>query len=176
MTISLIGYRGSGKSSVGLLLAERLGYECIDSDNLIEAAAGITIADIFATKGEAEFRRLETETIAQLVTRQNVVLAVGGGAILAEINRERLKSAGHVVWLRASTQVLAERIGADQKSSTQRPSLTGKSIEEEVADVLCARMPLYAAAATIEIETAAMTPSQICDEIICKIDVEGQSL
>lgn len=169
MIVSLIGYRGCGKSSVGPLLAARLGCACIDSDDEIERYAGRSIREIFDTDGEAGFRQLETRVLRELVQQSMAVIATGGGAVLAEANRRLLKQAGPVVWLQASADTLAARILGDQLSGQRRPSLTGQPTEQEVADVLNIRLPLYQQAATLVVDTESATPSEITDRIIAQL-------
>lgn len=166
MIITLIGYRGCGKSSVGPLLAERIGCSFVDSDTVVEVQAGKSIAAIFADDGEAAFRELETDVLEDLLDTPPVVVATGGGAILAELNRQRMHEAGPVVWLDASAAVLAERIGGDDVSGkNNRPSLTGKSVVEEVAEVLAVRRALYEQAATLTVDVESATPDQIAERI-----------
>lgn len=165
MVVTLIGYRGCGKSSVGPVLAQMLGYECADSDRVIEQLAGKSIAEIFADDGEAEFRRLETDVLNDLLAQSQLVVAAGGGAILADINRERMKAAGPVIWLQATATELARRIGGDEVSGTQRPSLTGKPIENEITEVLTYRTPMYSAAATVTVDAEAGTPDEIANRL-----------
>lgn len=166
MIITLIGYRGCGKSSVGPILAERIGCSFFDSDSLVERKAEKSIAAIFADEGEAAFRQLESEVLEDLLETPPAVIGSGGGAILADINRDRMREAGPVVWLRASPETLATRIAADDVSKkNERPSLTGKSVSEEVADVLKVRLPLYQAAAIITIDVDTGTPEEITDQI-----------
>lgn len=174
MIVTLIGYRGCGKSSVGPLLAERLHCRSVDSDDEIESRAGKAIREIFSDDGEAEFRRLETEVLKELLSGTSVVIAAGGGAVLADVNRERMKAAGPVVWLTAPASTLAARIGADESSGSRRPSLTGKLIEEEVADVLRDRLERYADAATIIVDADQQTPEQITDDILKQLCLEQQ--
>ena len=173
--ITLIGYRGCGKSTVGPLVAARLGWECVDSDDVIEAQAGRSISDIFAADGEAEFRRLEAQVLQQLTTRASLVIAAGGGAILAEENRSVLKAAGPVIWLEASVGTLAARIRGDQSSAARRPSLTGKSVEQEVEEVLAARHDLYAAAAGHRICVDEATPEEIAATVVALLPQESAS-
>src|SRR5215218_314511 len=113
MVITLIGYRGSGKSSVAPALAERLGWTWADADPLIEQRAGQTIREIFETSGEPKFRRLEREVLVELLGGTNLVIAAGGGAILSAETRHDMRQAGPVVWLRADVATLSARIGAD---------------------------------------------------------------
>ena len=161
MIVTLIGYRGCGKSSVGPVLAELLNCTCVDSDDEVEARAGKSIAAIFAEDGESVFRKMETEVLAHLFSKPNHIIAAGGGAVLAEVNRQRMRQAGPVVWLNVSAETLASRIYGDSASPTRRPSLTGKSIEEEVAEVLQNRLPLYRDAATITVAADEAGPDEI---------------
>ncbi len=169
MIVTLIGYRGCGKSSVGPLLATRLQCRCVDSDDEIESSSGKPIREIFADDGESSFRARETEVLRNLLSNPPAVIAAGGGAVLAQVNRERMKQAGPVVWLTASVATLASRIGGDETSQQRRPSLTGRSIEDEVADVLEIRRPLYKDAATITIDAESESPQQIADRIIAAL-------
>ena len=171
MIVTLTGYRGCGKSSVGPILAGRLDCECVDSDRVIEERAGKSIAEIFADDGEPAFRTLETEVLTDLLKEESLVIAAGGGAILAEVNRQRMRDAGEVVWLKASAEVLSERISADVASKGMRPSLTGKPIGEEVAEVLAARSLLYDAAATITVDAGEGTPQKIAERIFAQLSV-----
>ncbi|APZ96856.1 shikimate kinase [Fuerstiella marisgermanici] len=169
MVVTLIGYRGCGKSSVGPLLARQLGCDCVDSDDQIEARAGKSIREIFATDGVDEFRRLETEVLTDLIAQDNIVIAAGGGAILAEVNRQRIQAAGPVVWLRATVETLAARICGDGTTADRRPSLTGKSVEVEVAEVLKARLPLYESTSSIIVDSDMATPQELADEIFSRL-------
>jgi shikimate kinase len=173
MIVTLIGYRGCGKSSVGPLLAKRLGCQCVDSDDMIEQTAQKSIAHIFADDGEATFRTLETEVLNQLLDGSPLVVAAGGGAVLSKINRSRMQAAGPVIWLNASAETLAQRIGGDATSGNRRPSLTGKSIQDEVAAVLEARLPLYKDAATLVIDAEHDSPETIAENIFAKLNPES---
>ena len=170
MVITLIGYRGCGKSTVAPLLAEQLNLDWVDSDQLVEDRAGRTIADIFATDGEESFRDLESEVLTELSERRNIVIAAGGGAILRENNRNLIRQSGPVVWLQASAETLANRIGGDPASGNNRPSLTGKSIQDEVTEVLNARMPAYTEAATLIVDAEDLTPKEIVDQISAALE------
>lgn len=163
--LSLIGYRGCGKTTVGRALAARLGWAFVDSDNVIESESGKSIAAIFAEEGERAFRDLEERVVAELCRCDETVVSLGGGAVLREATRRRLADAGPVVWLTAPAEVLAERIGADQRSATQRPSLTGLSGLEEVRRVLTEREPIYAAAASETIDATDASPEALADQI-----------
>jgi len=164
MVITLIGYRGCGKSSVAPRLARRLGWSWVDSDDVIEQRAGCSVKDIFEHEGEAGFRKRESEVLADLLQQQNVVIASGGGVILAEANRQMIKSAGPVVWLHVSVAILARRLG-ERSSVQRRPSLTGKPITEEVAEVMAVREPLYRECATLIMDAESERPEQVARRI-----------
>lgn len=163
--VFLMGYRGSGKSTVAVALAERLGWETVDSDDLIESEAGEPIVKIFEQQGEKGFRDLEQRVVESLCERQETVVALGGGAVLRGATREALAAAGPVVWLTAPAATLAARIGGDAASGERRPSLTGRPIAEEVAEVLAAREPIYRQCANVAVEVDGRSPEAIADEI-----------
>jgi shikimate kinase len=164
MVVTLIGYRGSGKSAVARELAGRLGWDWIDADAEIERAAGQTIREIFAAEGEAGFRRRERETLAGLLQRDRLVVAAGGGAILNSETRRDMKAAGPVVWLQASVPVLAKRIAADPTTAERRPSLAGGGTEE-IARLLAKREPLYRGCATHTVFTDNLGVAEIAERI-----------
>ncbi|MEE9614410.1 MAG: shikimate kinase [Thermodesulfobacteriota bacterium] len=140
MNVVLTGFMGTGKSSVGRRLAERLALEFVDTDDLIEDAAGMSVKEIFAGLGEPRFRELEKEAIKKAVsTMDGVVLSTGGGAVVDEENRRALKGWGTVVCLTAPVEVIVERIGPGD----ERPLLSGESREEAVGRLLKEREPVY---------------------------------
>lgn len=167
MIITLVGYRGCGKSSVAPLVARRLGWTWVDSDDEIEKRAGCSIREIFAAEGEAGFRQRESDILNELLSADRLVLSAGGGAILSAVNRERMRAAGPVIWLQASADTLAARIAGDRQSAQRRPSLTGQSITEEVAGVLAVREPLYRESATLVVDAERQTPERIA-AVICQ--------
>ena len=164
--IILIGYRGTGKSTVGRRLAERLGVPTWDSDSEVERRAGKTIAEIFALDGEATFRDLEVKAIADFFRQDAFVLATGGGAILREETRQRLRQNGHVVLLTAEPKTILQRIRGDKTSATMRPNLTSLPPLEEVVAVLEKRWPLYVEAAHQTVETDGKDVEQVIQEIL----------
>lgn len=165
MVVTLIGYRASGKSSVAPRLAKKLGWSWVDCDDVIEQRAGASIKDIFAHEGEAGFRKRESEVLAELLQQPNTVVASGGGAVLSEANRKLMKAAGPVVWLHAPVDVLIRRLGGDRSSTQRRPSLTGRPIADEVAEVLAVREPLYRECATLIIDASIERPPQMAEQI-----------
>src|ERR1039458_30229 len=125
MSVLLIVYRGSGKTTLGRRLAEELRWLFIDLDERIVQHAGMSIREIFARHGEPTFRQMETERLLEVVQLQNHVISLGGGVVLAEQNRRATNSAGHtLVYLRADPEVLHRRIVADPATTAQRPGLT----------------------------------------------------
>lgn len=170
LIVTLIGYRGCGKSSIAPLIANALHCDWVDSDREIERHAGMSIAEIFAQHGEDHFRDLESDVLQNLCRSANpVVIAAGGGAILREENRIALKAAGPVIWLTADVVVLAERIQRDAATDANRPSLTGVGVVDEIRQVLEARLPLYQDSATSTVSTDNRTVDQICETVLSAI-------
>lgn len=177
MRLTLIGLRGTGKSTVGRLVADRLGWTFVDADKELERRERRTIADIFECDGESTFRQIEEALLEELLqSGDHAVIASGGGAILSEQTRARMKSSGPVVWLTAPVETLAKRVTTDAQSASQRPSLTGKSIADEIAQVLAARRRLYQEVATITVPTQDQTPAQLADQIVERLgrELSGQ--
>lgn len=166
MVITLIGYRGTGKSTVATELARRLGWDSVDADAVIEQRAGRTIREIFDVGGEAEFRRLERDVMQELLRGSRMVIATGGGAILDEQTRQKLPTAGPSVWLRASIDTILDRLAADRLTGERRPNLTASGGRTEVEGLLAARTPLYRACADIAVDTDGRTVTAIAEEII----------
>jgi shikimate kinase len=164
--LALVGYRGTGKSTVGRLLARRLGRPFIDADVALEARFGRTIGSIFDELGEPVFRDWEEAMLAELTEDQDRLIATGGGAVLRESNRRRLRDFGTVVWLSASPRVIADRLGADPSAVAGRPALTPAGTLGEVAAVLAAREPLYREIADLEISTEGRTPEEVAEAVL----------
>lgn len=166
MNIVLIGYRGTGKSTVGKVVAARLGRRLVSTDAQVVKRAGQTIPEIVAKHGWEHFRDLESEVCRELADQKGLVIDTGGGAILRPQNVDALKTTGTLVWLTASVPTIAARIGGD----TQRPSLTGaKSFIEEIEEVLHERTPTYQAAANHVIVTDNRSIAQIADDILAQL-------
>lgn len=165
--VTLVGYRGCGKSTVAGLLAPRLGLPCIDADDVLEQRIGGTIAALVAARGEPEFRELESEVLAELLAGPPVILATGGGVVLREANRGLLRASGRpVIWLRAEAGVVRSRLAADPTTATRRPGLSGGDPLDEVVEALTAREPLYAAVADVAFDTGAEAPGAIVERIV----------
>ena len=162
MNLVLIGYRGTGKSTVAKLLAAQLGMEVVSLDAEIVRQAGRSIPEIVAAHGWPHFRDLESEVTKRVAARDHVIIDAGGGVILRPQNVEHLRRGGTLFWLRAAVPVIVARI----EGGTERPPLTaGKSFTEEVEEVLLERTPLYAAAAHHHIDTDARSPEQVAAEV-----------
>ena len=162
MNIVLIGYRGTGKSTVGRLLAARLGRDLVSTDAEIVIRAKRTIPEIVAREGWEYFRNLESDICRELASRDQLVIDTGGGAILRAQNVEALKKNSIVFWLTASVETIAKRIGGNN----QRPSLTGtKSFVDEIQDVLRERTPKYQAAADHSIATDDRSINQLVETL-----------
>lgn len=165
--LALIGYRGTGKSTVGRIVAARLGRPFVDADVEVEARAGRPIRKIFEEDGEPAFREWERRILADLAeTHAGGVLATGGGAILAEANRRVLGEFGFVAWLTADPETLARRLRAGRHAVADRPALTTAGTLAEIADVLAARTPLYREAAHAVVDTAGKTAEQVADAVL----------
>jgi shikimate kinase len=172
MVITLIGYRGSGKTTVAKSLAARLGWNWIDADAVVEESAGLTIKEIFAAEGESGFRDRERRALAGLLARDQLVLAAGGGAILDPQTRCEMKTAGPVVWLKASVAELAARIDTDPATAGRRPNLAGGGIDE-IRRLLAEREPLYRDCASLSIDTDALAVSEIVERISAALGRPG---
>ena len=149
----LLGYRGSGKTTIGRRLAERMQMPFVDTDDLVIAMAGRSIREIFEQKGETYFRELESLAVQDVCGRE-AIIALGGGAVLREENRKRLITSPHRrIFLRCEAQSLHDRIHADPRTAENRPSLThlGGGIEE-IRSLLAAREPFYRAVMTEELD------------------------
>ena len=148
--VFLIGMMGAGKTSVGRLLAQRLGRPFIDADHEIESRCGVSIPVIFEIEGEAGFRQRERAMIDELTRLPGIVLATGGGAVLAPESRERLRSRGLVVYLRASAEDIWQRTRRDRG----RPLLATADPRQRIADLLSQREALYAQTAHLTFDSS----------------------
>jgi shikimate kinase len=166
--IALIGYRGTGKSTVGRLLAERLNRPFADADREVEALDGRSIRSIFLEDGEPAFREREARVLADLAERlaEGGVVATGGGAILLESNRRVLREFGFVAWLTADADTLARRLRSSRRGVEDRPPLTVAGTLAEISGVLEARTPLYREVADAEVSTVARDAEQVADAVL----------
>ena len=161
--IILIGYMGSGKSTVGRKAAKAVEYNFLDTDALIEKEEGVTISKLFEEKGEQYFREKETETIRKLIAEpKGNIIATGGGLPMKEGNAELLKELGTVIYLKAETDTLMKRLSGD----TARPLLKNGDLREKIETMLAIRGPVYEATADLVLQTDNMS----FYEIICQIE------
>jgi shikimate kinase len=169
MNLFLIGYRGSGKTTVARELAELLGWPWVDADAVLEERAGRSIKQIFAGEGEPAFRDLESAVVADLAAGERQIVALGGGAILREQNRQALAARGFTVWLQAAAETLQERIAADPTTGDRRPNLTGQGGLDEIRTLLAQRTPLYQGCADLIVSADRLDPPAIARTILAAL-------
>lgn len=165
-TIALVGLMGVGKSTVGRRLAKRLGLPFADGDIEIEAAAAMTVSDIFDELGEAEFRAGEARVMRRLLEGPQLVLATGGGAILNPETRGLLKERAVTVWMRADLETVAERV----RRRDTRPLLRGRDPLKTLAGLAEARYPVYAEAADVVVDVAGGAHGQAVEAIATALE------
>jgi shikimate kinase len=164
--VVLVGLMGAGKSTVGARLAARLGRPFVDTDEVVEALAGRTIAQIFAESGEAAFRELERTAVADAcASPAPLVIACGGGSVLDAHNRSAIKRAGVVVWLRASAAQLAARVGAGD----DRPLFASGSPVETLERLERLRAASYEAVADITVDTEVLDPDAVTERVLAEV-------
>ncbi len=166
MNIILIGYRCSGKSLVGKTLADCLGLDLVDTDQVLERRVGCAISDYVAENGWGAFRTLEKMVIRSISDFDRRVIATGGGAVLDWENVRNLKKTGWVVWLRASVPVIRERMMEDERSGLIRPGLSGESPMDEIGQILGQRTALYERACDYVVNTDQQSPDAVVQEIV----------
>ena len=166
MNIVLTGYRCCGKTSAGKLIAAKLGREFIDTDELIIEKAGCSIDKIVSNRGWDYFREIEKSVIKEVSSKENMVIATGGGVILNEENIVNLKKNGFVVWLYANIDIIRKRLIEDTVSDENRPSLTGVNPSDEIKTVLEEREPLYKSAGDVAVDTGKLSINEVADVII----------
>lgn len=166
--IVLIGFMGCGKSTVGKMLAEKMEYQFIDTDALIEQNAKKTINEIFAAHGEEYFRDLETKTIKDMEeTMSKAVISTGGGMPLREMNAELLKKLGFVVYLRVQGKTVEKRLEGD----TTRPLLQGDNVSDKIEQLITYRDPIYEYGAHMVVDVDLMSAEEISEEIMRNYEI-----
>jgi shikimate kinase len=163
-SIVLIGMMGAGKSAVGHCLHQRFGFSRLDIDQMVTSKFGMPIPEIFSKHGENKFRDAETETLQALATSGPAVIVTGGGIVLREKNIDLLKRLGAVVWLQADEATLFKRASR----TGNRPLLQHKNPRNAFAQMLQARLPLYAKVADIRVDTSALTGEEVTLAILSK--------
>ena len=169
MALILVGYRGSGKSTVGKMLADRLGRSFLDADEEIEHQAGYSIAEIFDSEGESGFRAREVAVTLELFERPNVVVATGGGAVLSEQLRQAMIEAEATIYQKIAPATAQERIQRDASSQSRRPALTDLPARQEIESIMATREPLYQQVATLTIEADHLSVGEIVEQILAAL-------
>jgi shikimate kinase len=168
--VFLVGFMGAGKSTVGRLLARRLGTDFIDLDEEIERRAGMSISEVFATRGEQGFRGLEAETLAEVADGPAAIVACGGGCVARDESRALLANAGTaVVYLEVTAEEALARVG----DTSDRPLLAVGDAPEAARTLLAARKALYGAVADVVVDTAGLTAEQVADAVVAALGASG---
>lgn len=166
MNIFLIGYRCTGKSTVGRQVAERLNWKFVDADAELVTEQGFSIARIVSQSGWEGFRRIEKSVLARLCESTNQVIATGGGVVLDIENVRLMKKNGPVIWLRATPETIFKRMIQDENTPASRPALTGGKPWDEILETLSVREPLYESAMSGFVDTDDKPADAVCNEIL----------
>jgi shikimate kinase len=171
--VILTGYRATGKSSIGKILADMLGYGFIDMDQAIEKRQGETITEMVSRGGWDLFRRKEEDMLLELARSRNKVIASGGGSVLHENAWTKLRKNALVVWLTADIKTICQRLAADNDMEDQRPPLTEMGTMNEIAMVLSERQPLYKKSSDLTINTEGKNPEEVAEIILAEMQREN---
>ncbi len=172
LKLYLIGFRGSGKTTIGKILANRLNVNFVDTDEEIVKRTGMSIPEIFSRFGKKEFREMEKDVLKELSEcKRSMVVATGGGIVLSEENRKILRETGLCVWLKVSPEESLKRISGDPN----RPPLTSLPPDEEVRELIKKRTPMYAEASHLCIDTTVFCPDEAVKIIVSVISILGLS-
>ncbi len=164
--IFLIGYRCSGKTTVGKALALRLNFNFVDTDAMLVQKYGLIIAKIIAEKGWQKFRKMEEAVIKKVCNQKHQVVAFGGGAVLSHQNITAIQNNGKSVWLQVTPEIVRQRMLQDKSTPDMRPALTSLNLMDEITQTLKQREPLYRRAMDFAVSNEHLSISQICDIII----------
>ncbi|MEJ8553638.1 shikimate kinase [Tepidibacter sp. Z1-5] len=164
--IVIIGFMGTGKSSVSRLLSKKLNMELIDTDIYIEQKKKMSINEIFNKKGEKYFRNLEKQSLEILSNKKNIILSTGGGIISNDQNIELLRKIGMVVWLKASTDTIMRNL---EKSKIERPLLKVKNKEQKIESLLKSRLDKYSRCSHFEIDTDGKNIDEVVSNILLNL-------
>jgi len=171
-TVALVGMMGAGKTSIGKRLAARLEVSFADADHEIEAAAGMTVAEVFAKYGEPEFRRLERSVIARLLHDKPGILATGGGAYMDDATRAGMKDAAFTIWLKAPIDILLGRVRKRQEHDQSRPLLNTSDMRGTLEKLSAIREPVYALADMV-LESGDEPHGVLLDKIVAALASHG---
>jgi shikimate kinase len=167
--VILTGYRATGKSSIGKILADLLGFDFIDTDLAIEKRQGESIAEMVGRGGWDLFRRKEEDMLLELCRRRNIVIASGGGSVMHENAWEKLRHNALSVWLTVDIKTICQRLAADSNTDDQRPALTEMGTMDEISMVLAERQPLYEKSSDLTINTEGKTPEEVAEVIAAEL-------
>jgi shikimate kinase len=170
MNLFLIGYRCSGKTTIGKSIAMTIDWPFVDSDLLVIKECGKSIKDIIDTAGWDAFRRMERSTLKQICAKERQVVATGGGVVLHQANIKAMKTSGMVIWLGATAETIQKRMLQDKNTGNFRPALTAKGRMEEIEDMLLKRNPYYESASDYKIRTDDMPVNEITNKILDKLN------
>jgi len=165
MKVVLIGYRATGKSTVGRILSAKLKIAFWDTDVMVEKSMVMPIKEIVALHGWDFFRAKERETIKYLTQKEDCVIATGGGVVLFRENVDLLKQAGVIIWLNAPLQDIIDRLKKDARNGAIRPQFTSGNIIQETIDIMRQRLPLYESAADYTVDTLNKKAEEVAEEI-----------
>ena len=165
MKVVLIGYRATGKSTVGRILSAKLKITFWDADSLVEKSMAMPVKEIVALHGWDFFRAKEKETIKTLTQKGACVIATGGGVVLAQENVNMLKQAGLIIWINAPLQDIVDRLKKDARNGAIRPQFTSGNIIQETIDIMRQRLPLYESATDYTVDTLNKNAEEVAEEI-----------
>jgi shikimate kinase len=166
LNLYLIGYRCTGKSSVGRLLAKALDWTFVDMDHELVTEAGIPIEEIVDSRGWEYFREREAQLLESLSQARQQVISTGGGVVTVPENIDIMRGSGKVVWLHASPGTIAARMEADSSTTGQRPPLHGNNSVVEIEEILAERLPLYEEAMHLQVETDDLSLQEVTESIV----------
>jgi shikimate kinase len=171
MNLFLIGYRCSGKTTIGKTLAEAIDWSFVDADVMLVRQSGRPINEIVDAEGWDAFRRMERSALKQICANDRQVVATGGGVVLDEANIQAMKTSGMVIWLDAGAVTIQKRMLQDKNTGNFRPALTDKGRIEEIEGMLLKRNPIYKIASDFSIPTDDASLNEITQKIIKKLNV-----
>ncbi|MBW2392337.1 MAG: shikimate kinase [Deltaproteobacteria bacterium] len=175
MNLYLVGYRCTGKTSVGRLLAEAMAWTFVDMDHELVAEAGIPIEDIVDSRGWKYFREREAQLLERLSQATKQVISTGGGVVTVPENIAMMRGSGKVVWLHASPATIAARMEADRNTAGQRPPLHGNDSVVEIEEVVAERLPLYDEAMHLQVETDDLSLEEVTESIVRWLESQSEA-
>ena len=167
--VILTGYRATGKTSIGKILADMLGFDFIDTDLAIEKSQGESITEMVGRGGWDLFRKKEEDMLLELCRRSNIVIASGGGSVMHENAWKKLRKNALSVWLTVGIKTICQRLAADSNTDDQRPALTEMGTMDVISMVLAERQPLYEKSSDLIIDTERKTPEEVAEVIAAEL-------